>query len=123
MMESLWAELAPTPGRWRRSVFIGLGTMTALVVAWTIQMPSFAAPVVALFGLLPSNVCTWRKLPVRLALTTVGAVLSITVAGVLVQLPWLLLPVFFARSEEHTSELQSHSDLVCRLLLEKKKLP
>src|SRR5947207_8683103 len=28
-------------------------------------------------------------------------------------------PIF--RSEEHTSELQSHSDLVCRLLLEKKK--
>src|SRR5438034_3929808 len=30
-------------------------------------------------------------------------------------------PVCPARSEEHTSELQSHSDLVCRLLLEKKK--
>src|SRR5438034_7929756 len=35
-------------------------------------------------------------------------------------------PIGFAfrlrtRSEEHTSELQSHSDLVCRLLLEKKK--
>src|SRR5260221_10035523 len=28
----------------------------------------------------------------------------------------------FVRSEEHTSELQSHSDLVCRLLLEKKKI-
>src|SRR5260221_10860009 len=28
---------------------------------------------------------------------------------------------FGTRSEEHTSELQSHSDLVCRLLLEKKK--
>src|SRR5438034_7004837 len=28
---------------------------------------------------------------------------------------------FPLRSEEHTSELQSHSDLVCRLLLEKKK--
>src|SRR5437667_7498951 len=27
------------------------------------------------------------------------------------------------RSEEHTSELQSHHDLVCRLLLEKKKPP
>src|SRR5438477_1214651 len=26
-----------------------------------------------------------------------------------------------ARSEEHTSELQSHVNLVCRLLLEKKK--
>src|SRR5438132_10866203 len=29
-------------------------------------------------------------------------------------------PYAKARSEEHTSELQSHSDLVCRLLLEKK---
>src|SRR5437773_1280975 len=28
---------------------------------------------------------------------------------------------FYPRSEEHTSELQSHHDLVCRLLLEKKK--
>src|SRR5260370_23639053 len=27
------------------------------------------------------------------------------------------------RSEEHTSELQSHLNLVCRLLLEKKKTP
>src|SRR5437588_7975624 len=31
------------------------------------------------------------------------------------------IPCFIPRSEEHTSELQSHSDLVCRLLLEKKK--
>src|SRR2546428_4070415 len=29
--------------------------------------------------------------------------------------------LFYVRSEEHTSELQSRSDLVCRLLLEKKK--
>src|SRR5438034_6860969 len=28
----------------------------------------------------------------------------------------------FFRSEEHTSELHSHSDLVCRLLLEKKNI-
>src|SRR5438034_8623642 len=43
--------------------------------------------------------------------------------------PWLAIAfgcgtiIYFAaeRSEEHTSELQSHSDLVCRLLLEKKK--
>src|SRR5438034_3571831 len=32
-----------------------------------------------------------------------------------------LRPGVNMRSEEHTSELQSHSDLVCRLLLEKKK--
>src|SRR2546430_10094807 len=30
---------------------------------------------------------------------------------------------FYARSEEHTSELQSQSNLVCRLLLEKKNKP
>src|SRR2546430_13090081 len=31
------------------------------------------------------------------------------------------LPLYTPRSEEHTSELQSQSNLVCRLLLEKKK--
>src|SRR5260370_16892103 len=30
-------------------------------------------------------------------------------------------PKVYRRSEEHTSELQSHLNLVCRLLLEKKK--
>src|SRR5256886_13371379 len=34
--------------------------------------------------------------------------------------PWLQ-PEMVVRSEEHTSELQSQSNLVCRLLLEKKK--
>src|SRR5260221_1522363 len=38
---------------------------------------------------------------------------------------WRLSPLgpdlYDGRSEEHTSELQSHSDLVCRLLLEQKK--
>src|SRR5260221_10042245 len=33
----------------------------------------------------------------------------------------LFVEMAVERSEEHTSELQSHSDLVCRLLLEKKK--
>src|SRR5947207_10587666 len=40
---------------------------------------------------------------------------DVGVASELARLP------FADRSEEHTSELQSHSDLVCRLLLEKKK--
>src|SRR3989475_8153214 len=35
--------------------------------------------------------------------------------------PRALLPARRRRSEEHTSELQSQSNLVCRLLLEKKK--
>src|SRR2546427_5615186 len=36
-------------------------------------------------------------------------------------IPAILGTVVFVRSEEHTSELQSQSNLVCRLLLEKKK--
>src|SRR2546430_7168463 len=35
----------------------------------------------------------------------------------------LLTVLVVARSEEHTSELQSQSNLVCRLLLEKKNRP
>src|SRR5437773_3663955 len=35
--------------------------------------------------------------------------------------PFLHITLNKMRSEEHTSELQSHHDLVCRLLLEKKK--
>src|SRR5260221_4686847 len=38
-------------------------------------------------------------------------------AKAVMALSWLMTRL---RSEEHTSELQSHSDLVCRLLLEKK---
>src|SRR3712207_7100803 len=34
---------------------------------------------------------------------------------------FILLYISYARSEEHTSELQSRQYLVCRLLLEKKK--
>src|SRR5699024_11391002 len=67
----------------------------------------------------------------------IGALLSPLLAGMLVDivgwtvtLELVIIPVIFAivmwffvkpRSEEHTSELQSRFDLVCRLLLEKKK--
>src|SRR5690349_23147136 len=49
----------------------------------------------------------------RVAFGIVG-VIPMTTVG-------LLASVCAARSEEHTSELQSRRDLVCRLLLEKKK--
>src|SRR5260370_2356629 len=42
-------------------------------------------------------------------------------ANGVVQAPGLLLNIETPRSEEHTSELQSHLNLVCRLLLEIKK--
>src|SRR5260221_10713806 len=72
----------------------------------------------------------------RLALRTQTPIVPVAVVGAEEQylsfgnIEWaaraLGLPAFPVenqahRSEEHTSELQSHSDLVCRLLLEKKK--
>src|SRR5690242_21541761 len=48
-------------------------------------------------------------------IVTVGALKAMVLPGALV----VLFPI--VRSEEHTSELQSHVNLVCRLLLEKKK--
>src|SRR5436190_4555557 len=49
-----------------------------------------------------------------------GLVLAATMGTAAIAAPPTGEPVRL-RSEEHTSELQSHSDLVCRLLLEKKK--
>src|SRR2546430_7396701 len=47
---------------------------------------------------------------------------EIHVGGNTVPFPdWIKATFGLARSEEHTSELQSQSNLVCRLLLEKKK--
>src|SRR6267378_7179722 len=59
-----------------------------------------------------------------------GALLVIGAMGWLMTLGWekfggqgifLIATLYAFRSEEHTSELQSRRDLVCRLLLEKKK--
>src|SRR5690606_41955269 len=41
--------------------------------------------------------------------------------NILSTIKFLLLKIYLPRSEEHTSELQSRENLVCRLLLEKKK--
>src|SRR5216683_5328191 len=51
-----------------------------------------------------------------------AAMLALPVLALLTVAPHALALIGYeARSEEHTSELQSRSDLVCRLLLEKKK--
>src|SRR3712207_8731155 len=66
-------------------------------------------------------VLTWRAGIDGYRLVLVGIALwSVSTALV----DWLLTraEIFDARSEEHTSELQSRQYLVCRLLLEKKKI-
>src|SRR5262245_51027507 len=96
LIESLRADLAPAPGRWWRALWMGLATIIAVIVAWSIQVPDFSAPVAAFFALLPANVCTWRNLLRRLLLSGAGVLVTIPLAGLLVQFPWFLLPVFFA---------------------------
>src|SRR5215213_9706947 len=83
-----------------------------------------------------ATVAAWRKSavskPVKVAPTIVALARSTTRREVPpVSLPWKLAPGVPSvgtstarasmRSEEHTSELQSLTNLVCRLLLEKKK--
>src|SRR5690606_41949754 len=50
-------------------------------------------------------------------LNMMNNILYINISGLL----FLIFYLVFGRSEEHTSELQSRENLVCRLLLEKKK--
>src|SRR5438132_6586787 len=61
-----------------------------------------------------------QRLADRVSAWFVPAVIAISIVTFIA---WAVLgpEPHLARSEEHTSELQSHSDLVCRLLLEKKK--
>src|SRR5256885_7890461 len=55
--------------------------------------------------------------PTILAMVAVGAMAM----QLELRMPWRWMRARSARSEEHTSELQSPCNLVCRLLLEKKK--
>src|SRR5690606_41231434 len=71
---------------------------------------------VTLFGETPSALA-WGGM----ALAVVGVSFSSWGGRMQSTAEWWLLPVIFLRSEEHTSELQSRENLVCRLLLEKKK--
>src|SRR5438034_8176201 len=66
-----------------------------------------------------------QKVPQYTATAAVKFEQSTTLSGLLVEVLAVNgsdnIETQVSRSEEHTSELQSHSDLVCRLLLEKKE--
>src|SRR5260221_5052076 len=64
-------------------------------------------------------------LPIYIEITVVHLLPALNACfhlGVGIGVGRILRRVVVNRSEEHTSELQSHSDLVCRLLLEKKNV-
>src|SRR5437773_793398 len=70
-------------------------------------------PAVVNVGMIAGVVLFARHVQPPILALAIGVLIG-GVAQLAVQIPSL-------RSEEHTSELQSHHDLVCRLLLEKKK--
>src|SRR5688572_8083646 len=70
-------------------------------------------------GPVPYGDGNWRIVPVSF---TSESESSVTVTGISSNISFTSVsPLVASRSEEHTSELQSQSNLVCRLLLEKKK--
>lgn len=89
------AELAPTSGRQRHALFVGLGATTALAVALALQVDTFFAPLIAFTALQPHTLCNWGRMLRCVWIATVTAVLTVMFGGVLLQVPWLLLPVFF----------------------------
>src|SRR5438034_8428527 len=94
MLAENWAESATT------------------VIPHTIQSP------VKNTGLRPnSNPTNIEQVPLR----TIAVMAMVVRPHRSASQPAITQPSPPLRSEEHTSELQSHSDLVCRLLLEKKK--
>src|SRR2546430_14656875 len=120
------SSIAPaTPLRWAASKY----------VASRFRTPPHREPI--LLPLLPSFVCTLspattvtvhsprkrsKLSPASLRSTASSLQPTASPPRSLPDIPfWLLSPVPPTRSEEHTSELQSQSNLVCRLLLEKKK--
>src|SRR2546428_3521084 len=92
-------------------------TLLALRNSIAILMASLGVAILGLVALdrLPVDLFPNINLPI----INVGTIY--TGAGVLDIEKTVTYPMSRTRSEEHTSELQSRSDLVCRLLLEKKK--
>src|SRR3989454_12853511 len=106
------------------ALVLGLAAGTQYV-AWRFHdHPSLGAPLVV----VPAHAARWLRATGVLAAGTalVGVLLpwlrplSVTLAIVAARVA-LASATQAARSEEHTSELQSPCNLVCRLLLEKKK--
>src|SRR2546430_3712450 len=73
--------------------------------------------------MVATNAAFARLYELLTSMPGVGPVLAFTLIALLPELGKMGRKQIAARSEEHTSELQSQSNIVCRLLLEKKELP
>src|SRR5438034_5383995 len=107
------------------AAFFGIGAYTAVVLFKAVGAPLgvqilAAACASGLLG-FSTGLLTLRLRGIFFSIATVAVIFIMHTAIVNWRYVGGATGVQLLRSEEHTSELQSHSDLVCRLLLEKKK--
>src|SRR5438034_6529106 len=105
----LWRATADIP---HYTLYLLAGVATWVFFATTVQMGSRAM-------LDNAELIRKTRFPRQLvAFSVVGAnvVTYVVMLAILLVAVFIFVPGSRARSEEHTSELQSHSDLVCRLL-------
>src|SRR5438034_6285875 len=81
----------------------------------------FAELILGLLLLIGWQLRIWASLITLIMVGFLGVVSRAYLLHMNINCGCFATPEPLTRSEEHTSELQSHSDLVCRLLLEKKK--
>src|SRR5260221_4683448 len=86
------------------------------IVSWYAEMCGAPAPIAFSTSAIAAETSCPGKPYIRSTLTRSNEASAASIALLASPALWMR-----PRSEEHTSELQSHSDLVCRLLLEKKK--
>src|SRR2546428_700536 len=93
---------------------------------WSVLTLYMSIVLLAVLVFVSSDSDSWREFVRPIRATLVSPDRRHARLGLLIALPLLLGYYAYTqaaakpRSEEHTSELQSRSDLVCRLLLEKK---
>src|SRR5437773_413200 len=130
---------------WIPDVYQGAPTAITLVIGAAPKLAAFAMAVRLLVNGLLDLAQDWQQMLALLALLSmaIGNITAIAQSNIkrmlaystIAHMGFMLLGLLsgvvggnllnaadaYSRSEEHTSELQSHHDLVCRLLLEKKK--
>ena len=89
----LRAEFSPTKRRYRRAIRSGAACVVALGICIAVQTPWAAlGGAYPLFLLSPATTCTWRNMIVRLTAIVVACAAAVPVVGVLVDIPWALIP-------------------------------
>src|SRR5256885_3064723 len=112
--KTVWPE---TAGQWLAIIALGVGPVGAAFFTWDIGMKRGDIGVLGAASYATPLLSTAFLILAGFARPTA----TIAIAAILIAGGGLIAAKDMVRSEEHTSELQSPCNLVCRLLLEKKK--